>query len=254
MTGECDTASPQPVPSPWHFAATQIGYGSAVLRGVCIAVLVEVVGAGLAAADEPPRLRYAAMTQDECEAELTAREIPFHRETAKGVLAPVRLDGPLHGVTFRTNQNAADRATTIWEIADCRLVLALDDFAEILAAHDIVEVRHYSMYRKAPDRWPADRLGTRHTGGLALDAARFIKSDGSKLDVLDDFKGRRHRKVCGKEAPTGKTEAARELREIVCAALDVGMFSVILTPNFNRAHRNHFHLEVTPGVKWLWLR
>lgn len=254
MTGESDTASSPPVPSACHFAGSQIGYGPAVLRGVCIAVLVEVVGAGIAAADAPPRLRYAAMTQDECEAELTTRGIPFHRETAKGVLAPVRLDGPLHGVTFRTNEKAEQRATTIWEIADCRLVLALDDFSQILAAHDIVEVRHYSMYRKAPDRWPADKIGTRHTGGLALDAARFIKSDGSTLDVLDDFKGRRHRKVCGKEAPKGKTEAARELREIVCAALDVGMFSVILTPNFNRAHRNHFHLEVTPGVKWLWLR
>lgn len=225
-----------------------------MLRGVCIAVLLEVVGAGIAAADDPPRLRYAAMTQDECEAELTSRGIGFHREIAKGVLAPVRLDGPLHGVTFRTNEKAEQRATSVWEIADCRLVLALDDFSQILAMHDIVEVRHYSMYRRAPDRWPADKIGTRHTGGLALDAARFIKSDGSTLDVLDDFKGRRYRKVCGKDAPKGKTDAARELREIVCAALDVGMFSVILTPNFNRAHRNHFHLEVTPGVKWLWLR
>jgi hypothetical protein len=202
----------------------------------------------------PPRVRYAAMTRDECEAELTARNIAFDRETAKGVKAPVRLKGPLHGVTYRSNQKEAERATSIWEIADCRLVLALDDFARILAAHDIVEVRHYSMYRRAPKSWPDDKIGSRHVGGLALDAAKFIKSDGSTLDVLDDFKGKRYRKVCGKDAPKGKTEAARELREIVCSALDEGMFSVILTPNFNRAHRNHFHLEVTAGVKWLLLR
>jgi hypothetical protein len=25
---------------------------------------------------------------------------------------------------------------------------------------------------------------------------------------------------------------------------------VILTPNHNRPHRNHFHLDVTPGAKW----
>jgi hypothetical protein len=208
-----------------------------------------------AAADEPPRFRYAAMTQDECEAELTVRKIPFTRETAKGVLAPVRLDGPLHGVAFRSNdKNDERRATSIWEVADCRLVLALDDFAEILASHDITEVRHYSMYRRPPERWPADKIGTRHHGGLALDAARFIKADGSKLDVLDDFKGRRYRKVCGENAPKGKTPEARELRQIVCEAMDRGLFSVILTPNFNRAHRNHFHLEVTPGVKWMVLR
>jgi hypothetical protein len=228
--------------------------------GVILAVL-GVLAAAAHAGDpppdpppDPPRWRYAAMTADECIAELTARQIPFQRETAKGVLAAVRLTGPLHGVTFRTNDKDDVRATSIWEIADCRLVLALDDFSQILAAHDIVEVRHYSIYRAAPKSWPDDKIGSRHNGGLAIDAARFIKSDGSKLDVLDDFAGRRHRKVCGKDAPKGKTPAARELREIVCAAFDQGLFSVILTPNFNYAHRNHFHLEVTAGVKWLWLR
>jgi len=28
----------------------------------------------------------------------------------------------------------------------------------------------------------------------------------------------------------------------------------VLTPDFNRAHRNHFHLEVTAGVKWFMVR
>jgi hypothetical protein len=229
-----------------------------MVRGLLLVAGV-VCATRVAAADEaaiePPRFRYAAMTQDECEAELTARRIAFVRESAKGVLAPVRLKGPLHGVDFRSNDgNEERRATSVWEVADCRLVLAMDDFAAILAAHEIVEVRHYSMYRRAPGRWPDDKIGKRHHGGLALDAARFIKKDGSKLDVLDDFKGRRHRKVCGEKAPKGKTPAARELREIVCEAMDQGLFSVILTPNFNRAHRNHFHLEVTPGVKWMLMR
>lgn len=207
-----------------------------------------------ASADDIPAVRYGAMTQEVCEAELTARGIPFRREEAKGVLAPVRLEGPLHGVELRTNEKAEARQTSIWEIADCRLVLALDDFAAILAAHDIVEVRHYSMYRRAPEKWPADKIGTRHHGGLALDAARFIKRDGSHLDVLDHFKGRRRAKVCGDKAPKGKTAEARELREIVCAAVEQGLFNVVLTPNFNRGHRNHFHLEVTAGVRWIMLR
>ena len=201
-----------------------------------------------------PAVRYGAMTRDECEAELTKREIPFERDTAKGVLAPVRLKGTLRGVQYRTNQKQAQRDTTIWEIADCRLVLALDDFAQILAQHDIVEVRHYSMYRKAPDRWPEDKIGTRHHGGLALDAARFIRKDGTHLDVLDHFKGKLRSKTCGEKARKVKTAEAIELREIVCAAAEQHLFNVVLTPNHNRGHRNHFHLEVTPGVKWLMLR
>lgn len=203
---------------------------------------------------EPPAIRYAAMAREDCEAELTARSIEFERETAKGVLAPVRLKGPLRGVVFRTNLKDEQRATTTWEIADCRLVLAMDDFAKILVAHDIVEVRHYSMHRAAPKRWPDDKIGKQHIGGLALDAARFLRKDGSKLDVNDDFKGRVGSKTCGPKARKVKTAEAIELREIVCAAVDQQLFNVVLTPDFNRRHRNHLHLEVMAGVKWFMVR
>jgi hypothetical protein len=219
-----------------------------------VAVLALVSSTTLALADEPPAIRYAAMSPEACVAELTARQIPFEREDAKGVLAPVRLKGPLRGVEFRTNEKAEQRETSIWEIADCRLVLAMDDFAAILAEHDIVQVRHYSMYRRPPKRWPDDKLGTQHRGALALDAARFIRKDGSELDVLDHFKGRIGSKSCGENARKVKTPDAIELRAIVCAAVDRQLFNVVLTPNYNRGHRNHFHLEVTPGVKWFMVR
>jgi hypothetical protein len=235
---------------------------------VRIAVLVLLAAHGAAFAErsgpesEPfgsmtrglPAIRYAAMTREECEAELETRGIAFEAETARGVLVPIRLKGSLHGVEFRTNLGEEQRATSLWEIADCRLVLALDDFAAILAEHDIVEVRHYSMYRKPPDRWADDKLGTRHNGALALDAARFIRRDGTKLDVLDDFKGKRGSKTCGPKARKVKDPAAIELREIVCAVVERHLFNVVLTPNFNRAHRNHLHLEVTAGVDWFMVR
>lgn len=206
------------------------------------------------AGGDTPAHRYSSLTRDQCEAELEARGIEFKRETAKGVMAPVRLTGKLHGVELRTNQKVAQRETSIWEIADCRLVLALDDFAKILTEHDIVEVRHYSLHRKAPDRWPDDKLGQQHIGGLAIDAAKFIKADGTTLDVLDHFKGRIGAKTCGPKARKVKTPEAIELREIVCAAASAKLFNVVLTPDHNRAHRNHFHLEVTPGVTWMLVR
>lgn len=218
-----------------------------------LVVFALVYASAPAFADEPPAQKYAAMTRDECEAELTARKISFERDDdAPGVLAPVRLKGALRGVVYRTNLKEEQRETTLWEIADCRLVLALDDFAAILAKHDIVEVRHYSMYRKP--RRNKDKRQSQHTGGLALDAARFIRKDGSTLDVLADFKGRRGSKTCGAKARKVKDPAAIELREIVCEAVEQRLFTVVLTPNFNRAHRNHLHLEVTPNVKWFWVR
>jgi hypothetical protein len=198
-----------------------------------------------------PAVRYAAMSAADCEAELKTRQIAFEVETARGVLAPVRLKGPLHGVEFKTDLSASQDATTPYEIADCRLVLAVDDFARILAAHDVVEVRHYSMYRPPPKSWPDDKPGTRHNGALALDAAKFTTKDGTTLVVDKDFHGRIDAKTCGDgAAPHPATPEAVELRKILCEAVDQHLFNVVLTPNYNRDHHNHFHLEITAGVKW----
>src|SRR5579862_2201035 len=115
-----------------------------------------------------PAYRYGMMTSDECLAELDARQIPYMKEAARGVKTPVRLTGPLHGVSFRAEVDEKDRPTTPYEIADCALVLAIDDFAALLAQHDVVEVQHYSMWRPPSESWPADRIATRHPGAVAI--------------------------------------------------------------------------------------
>ena len=201
-------------------------------------------------AAETPAYRYAQLSQAACEAELASRAISFVRETAAGVLAPVRLTAPLHGVVFRTDQSDRVRPTSPYEIADCRLVLALDDLAEILNRHDIVEVRHYSMYRP-PKALPEDQIGKRHPAALAIDAGRFIDTSGTVLDVDRDFHGAIDAKTCGEgAAPDPPTPAALALRAILCEIVDRRLFNVVLTPNYNRPHKNHFHLEVTAGVRW----
>jgi len=195
--------------------------------------------------------KYGQMTAAECETEAKARNIPFTSEPTRGVLAGARLTGPIKGVTFRTRLSDEKRATTPWEIADCRLLLALDDFADVLVAHDIVEVRHYSMHRVAPESWPADKVGSQHFGAMAIDAAIFITKDGTKMDVNDDFYGRIGGKTCGPDAkPRKTTDASLALRAILCETVAKRIFNVILTPNHNRAHRNHFHLDITAGAKW----
>jgi hypothetical protein len=201
-------------------------------------------------AEATPAVHYARLSQADCEAELGARQIAFIRETADAVLAPVRLTGPLHGVVFRSDASDKARAASPYEIVDCRLVLALDDFAQILARHDIVEVRHYSMYR--PPKPALDgELGKRHSGALAIDTGRFYDRWGGELDVNRDFHGAIGDKTCGDDAaPHPATEAALQLRAILCEAVDARLFNVVLTPNYNRPHKNHFHLEITAGVSW----
>lgn len=195
--------------------------------------------------------KYGQLTPDECEAEIKTRNLPFTSEATHGVLAGGRLTGPIRGVTFRSRLSAEQRATSPWEVLDCRLALALDDFAEVLVAHDIVEVRHYSMHRVAQKSWPAGKVGSQHFGGMAIDAAIFITKDGTKMDVNDDWFGRIGAKTCGPDArPRRKTDASLALRAILCETAAKRIFNVILTPNHNRAHRNHFHLDITAGAKW----
>jgi len=204
-------------------------------------------------AKDTPAYHYARLSQAECEAELASRHVDFVRETAAAVDEPVRLTGTLHGVVFRTDQADKVRPTSPYEIADCRLVLALDDFAEILSRHDIVEVRHYSIYRP-PRSWPEDKPGAQHVGALAIDAGRFIDQTGAVLDVDRDFHGAIGARTCGDGAgPRPATSAALTLRAILCEAAERRLFTVILTPNYNRPHKNHFHLEVTAGVTWFLL-
>ncbi len=194
-----------------------------------------------------PAFRYGQLSIDDCEAELTTRGIAFEREPSRGSREPVRVKSALHGVTFHSDAGAGSPH----DIADCRLVLALDDFAAMLAKHDVVEVVHYSIYRAPPKDWPADKIGIQHIGALAIDAASFIKSDGHKLVVLKDFHGAIGAKTCGKDAaPRPATPDALELRAILCDAVAEHLFNVVLTPNHNKPHRNHFHLEVMADVKW----
>ena len=128
----------------------------------------------------------------------------------------------------------------------------------MLLAHDIDEVRMFSAWRPPGPKWDPDREGPRHTGGLAMDAGRFGKklAPGQTtrvwLDVDKDYHGRLGAPSCGPDAapPAPATAEARELRSIACEAADQHFFTSILTPNYNRAHHNHLHLEITPDVRW----
>ncbi|WP_437795705.1 extensin family protein [Sorangium sp. So ce693] len=92
--------------------------------------------------------------------------------------------------------------------------------------------------------------GTRHPAGLAIDVGALKKRDGTWISVARHFHGRIGDKTCGAGAPQPELPEARELRSIVCEAADLGIFTYALTPNFNAAHVDHFHMEIKPGVRW----
>ncbi|MCD9116199.1 MULTISPECIES: extensin family protein [Pseudomonas] len=71
---------------------------------------------------------------------------------------------------------------------------------------------------------------SQHATASALDIAGFRLADGRTVSVLRDW-------------PKDNADA-RFLRQARDGACD--MFSVVLSPDYNAAHRNHFHLDVGP--------
>ena len=203
---------------------------------------------------DAPNLHYADLDRDACMAELDRRQLPFATaigEATADVLAPVRLRGPLHGVAIHSDRNA--HARSIYEILDCRLVLALDDFAQLVAVHHVTELVFHYAYRPRTEYGCTKRyLGLQHCGALAIDIHAFKRADGTTLSVERDFHGRIGLATCvDGVGPTRYTRDAGELWAIACGAAEQALFNVVLTPNFNAEHHNHFHLELTPGAWWM---
>ncbi|AUX22673.1 hypothetical protein SOCEGT47_031770 [Sorangium cellulosum] len=235
---------------------------------------------------------YGALTTSACDRELKRRGIPHApARGAPLVDRPVRLTGALHGVTFRGDGVARkakkQRSASPFDIADCRLALVLDDLAAFLATRGVSEVVHVSMHRPAPagaapkakaTQQPAKKAPkgagkaakraaakattpaaaparpSQHALGLAIDVAAFVKADGARLDVKADWHGAIGAPPCGPgSAPKVPTPEALELRELVCAVFASGLFNVVLTPNANEAHADHFHFDIKRKARYFLL-
>jgi hypothetical protein len=197
--------------------------------------------------------RYANMADEEALAEVKRRGIAFQSATPPlpGVRTPIRLTGPLRGVTIRSTLPPEQRAKSPFDILDARLALALDDFCRILAHHDVVEIVHFTIYRPASTLLPDPNVAqTRHPGGMAIDVGALRKRNGDWLAVGPHWPAMIGAKTCGQGGRTLRDRRARELLSIVCETADQRIFHYMLSPHFDAAHADHWHLEIKPGVKW----
>lgn len=197
-----------------------------------------------------PASHYANMSNAEAFAELRQRDIPFRRvaNDVPGVRAPIRLNGSLRGVTIRSTLPEEEWETTVYNILDARLALALDDLCAILRQHDVVELLHFTMYRMPKQR--GNKSQFRHPGGLAIDVGAVRKKNGEWLSVGPHWPAEIGAKTCGDRARKLLGRRGRELMSIVCEVADQRLFHYMLSPHFDDAHADHWHLEIKPGVKW----
>jgi hypothetical protein len=88
-------------------------------------------------------------------------------------------------------------------------------------------IRHFGSYscRRMYGRGQGDF--SEHATADAIDVSAFDLKDGRQVSVLKDWKG------TGKDA-----DFLRAVRDGAC-----GLFSTVLSPDYNAAHRDHFHLD-----------
>ncbi|MCC6523110.1 MAG: hypothetical protein IT373_10650 [Polyangiaceae bacterium] len=197
-------------------------------------------------------VQYAGTSTELCFAELRDRGVPFEvAEAKRTVETPIRLTGPVRGVTFKPTYRDDPRPPGPWTIMDCRLALAVDDLAQLLSAHGVVEAEYLSLYRPSPGK-----PGVRHGAGRAIDLATVKLADGTLYSVQHDFHGRVGAQSCGEGADPARedTPGARFWRDIVCGLDDRGSFNLVLSPNHDFGHRDHLHLEVRSGIRWFLIQ
>ena len=93
-------------------------------------------------------------------------------------------------------------------------------------------IEHFGTYncRRMYGRGTGDY--SQHATADAIDLAGFVLTDGTRISVVNDW--------TEKDGARAKAKAAflREVRDGAC-----DLFATVLSPDYNAAHRDHFHLD-----------
>ena len=162
----------------------------------------------------------------DCYDELDARGVKYHRIKQKGIELAVEIDGPLGGVTY----HASDRA--LW--LDCSLAVSRDEAGPYMTALGITDAHFSSSFSKRNVR--GTHKPSKHSYALAIDIHSF-----GDMKVADDFEqGLGDALDC---IGAAMTEAGQTLSTLRCQLVHSGLFRLVLTPDYDDAHHNHYHLE-----------
>lgn len=144
-----------------------------------------------------------------------------------------RVDTPLRSprtarASFRPPLETSCAMLAAW--ADYERELA--EAARQILRTSIVEVRHYGSYACRAMTGNAGRASL-HATARAVDISGFVTADGRTISVLRDW----------------DAGDSRERFLHAAAAAACRIFSVVLTPETDRRHADHLHLDIGPWRK-----
>jgi hypothetical protein len=188
-----------------------------------------------------------------CLSVLRSRGVEFTEgPSLKGVRTPVTIDGE----RFAPRLHA--RAGRPAEM-DCQLAVALNDAQPIFRSMGITQLDFSGAYDYR-NRRHSSKLSA-HANGLAIDVHVF-HTGARDYAVARNFErrpGSWHALEMGKGdlracIANPRTAGGRTLRGLACRLRFENAFRIILTPDDNYDHHDHFHLEAPPDyTNWVTL-
>ena len=153
------------------------------------------------------------------------------------VFEPVRVGPVINGVTFHPS-DFGNAPTPLY--VQCGTALALYATAELAKERDITDIVHYGTYNC---RYIAGTTTlSQHSFAYAIDIAGVETASGDQYTIQFDWE-------VGEPDP--QTEGGELLYWMAHEMYDRHIWNIILTPEYNAAHYNHFHVDLTPGSWFL---
>jgi len=210
-----------------------------------LAILVLTLASACAAppAPLPPRPQPILDPDSACLRDLRDRRVAFEPQAAIGaggcsIANPVKVSGGASMGWNRPGVVSCAMARTV-ETFEAQVVAPI---AQRVLGQRVVRLVHMGTYDcrnrrtetsvAAAARGEGSRGGrlSEHSRGQAIDIGGFELADGSIVSVKKDWKG------AGKRSEF--------LQQVARASCD--HFNVVLTPNHNRLHADHLHLDIGP--------
>jgi len=185
-------------------------------------------------------------TKASCLRALRDLGVSYRRVKRRGLSIGVRIRGPLGGVTYHSyDKKPLD--------IDCSLAVSLAAAGRYLTSHGIDSATYSSAYQIRNIRGTHRR--SQHSYGLAIDVHTWSGEAIGALSVREDYEQGLGDEIDCIGQPM--TQAGAVLRAVSCQLERSGLFRMILNPDYDAGHYNHFHIEARPwrdrqdvGMDW----
>jgi hypothetical protein len=121
---------------------------------------------------------------------------------------------------------ATCQLTVAWALFERHVLLPA---AREHLGQDVVRVTHFGTYACRNINHQAGGRRSEHATANAIDLAGFVLANGQQITVKGDWSGGDRRREA----------FLRALRDGACR-----FFDVVLSPDYNEAHHNHFHFDM----------